>query len=112
MFAVMFGRKYAKTYQPSRCELDFKLSSYKSSLSLPISIAVNSVINHKLLDIFHRRCIKEKLTSPMRDLEEMLAICLSHNRRRCRVQDTEIHEIHFFYWPTSKKFFKESDRPP
>ena len=25
MFAVVFGKKYAKTnYQPSRCELDFK----------------------------------------------------------------------------------------
>ena len=24
MFAVMFGKKYAETYQPSRCELDFK----------------------------------------------------------------------------------------
>ena len=24
MFAAVFGKKYAKTYQPSRCELDFK----------------------------------------------------------------------------------------
>ena len=77
-------------------------SSNKSSLSLPISIVVNSVINHKLLHIFYRGCIKEKLTSPMRDFEEMLVICLSHNRRRCRVQDSEML-IHFL----SLAYFQE-----
>ena len=40
----------------------------------PISIVVQTLL---LLDKFHRRCMKEKLPSAMRDLEEMLEICLS-----------------------------------
>ena len=38
MFAVVFGKKYAKThYQPSRCELDFKTIVIMHQLIPPVS---------------------------------------------------------------------------
>ena len=38
MFAVVFGKKYAKTnYQPSRCELDFKTIIIMHQLIPPAS---------------------------------------------------------------------------
>ena len=39
MFAVVFGKKYAKTnYQPSRCELDFKSIVIMRQLIPPVLI--------------------------------------------------------------------------
>ena len=76
MFAAVFGKKYAKTYQPLRCELDFK-TLVELDFSFTDFYHCTSIINYKLLDKLDRRCMKEKLTNAMRVLEEMLEICLS-----------------------------------
>ena len=53
MFAVVFGKKYAKTnYQPSRCELDFKTIVIMHQLIPPASSSPPPGVDPRALAFF------------------------------------------------------------